>query len=49
MSNSIILFVAILYAYTGVELSVKGQYGLGLTFLAYSISNIGLFLAAKGI
>lgn len=49
MSSILILIVAVLYLVTAVDLGLKGQYGMSLAFLAYSISNIGLFLATRGV
>jgi hypothetical protein len=49
MSTIIIMVVAVLYLGTGIDFLIKQQIGLGLTFIFYSLSNVGLFLTAKGI
>ncbi len=49
MSQVLILIVAVIYLFTGADFIRTGQMGLGLTFLAYSVSNIGLYIAARGI
>jgi hypothetical protein len=49
MSQTIIILVAGLYLLTGIDLVVRGQIGLGVAFLAYSVSNVGLFMAARGM
>ncbi len=45
MSGILILVVAFLYLMTSIDLLVKGQTALAVTFAAYSISNIGLYCA----
>jgi hypothetical protein len=49
MNNSLILLVSIIYLYVGTQLCIEKQYGLGLSFICYSLANIGLFLASRGI
>ncbi len=49
MSTVIIMIVAVLYLGTGIDFLFKQQIGLGLTFIFYAASNVGLFLTAKGI
>lgn len=47
MANWAISICALLYLLTAGELFRKGQYGLSLTFFAYSIGNLGLLWAAR--
>lgn len=47
MSGPIILVVGGVYLYVGVEKLYRGETGLGIAFLGYAFSNVGLFLAAK--
>jgi hypothetical protein len=49
MSSTLILFVGVIYVAIGVDLCIKTQYGLGISFLAYALANVGLYLAARGI
>jgi hypothetical protein len=48
MSNILILVVAGIYLLTSLDLFWRGQGGMSLTFFAYSVSNIGLWLATRG-
>ncbi len=48
MANWLIIFVAIVYLYVSGDLVYHGKYGMGLAFLAYSIANVGFYLANKG-
>lgn len=47
MSGPIILVVAGMYLYVGVDKLYRGDTGLGIAFLGYAFSNVGLFFAAK--
>jgi len=49
MSSFLILLVAGIYFITAGDLLFRGQYGLALTFGAYAVSNIGLYIVARGI
>jgi len=49
MNNFIISFVAILYFIVGCRYMLNQQLGFGIAWLAYSVANIGLLLAAKGV
>jgi len=47
MSNTTILLVGVVYLYVAVEKLYKGDTGLGIAFLGYAFSNVGLYMAAK--
>ena len=49
MAGWLMFVVAIIYVFTAIDLSLKGHYGMALAFLCYAISNIGMYLANKGI
>lgn len=47
MSAWLIAFIGIVYLVIAVDLYLKGQIGLSIAFLGYSIGNIGLYMEAK--
>lgn len=47
MSGPLIIGVGVVYLIIAVDLYFKGQGGLALAFAGYSVSNIGLWLAAR--
>lgn len=47
MSGPLIMGVGVVYLIIAVDLYLKGQGGLALAFAGYSVSNIGLWLAAR--
>lgn len=47
MSSITILIIGAVYLYIGADKIYCGDTGLGLAFLGYAFSNVGLFLAAK--
>lgn len=47
MAGWLILGVGAVYLVIAVDLYLKGQGGLALAFAGYSVSNIGLWLAAR--
>lgn len=46
MSKWLIAVIGVVYLYIGIELLIKGNKGLGIAFLGYSLGNVGLFLEA---
>ncbi len=44
MSGWLILLVGAIYLYVGIDLFWKGNTGMGIAFLGYAFSNVGLFL-----
>jgi len=47
LSSWLIAGVGLIYLYIGIEQYLKGNSPLGITFVGYAFSNIGLYLAAK--
>jgi hypothetical protein len=47
MSPSLILFVGAIYLYIAGDLFYAGKIGLSITFLAYALGNVGLWIAAR--
>ena len=43
----LILAVGAVYLYIAIDLIIAGKTGLGLAFLGYSFSNVGLWIAAR--
>jgi hypothetical protein len=43
MAGSLILLVMVIYFITGVNLLFKGNFWLGLVFICYGFSNLGLY------
>lgn len=48
MSGSLLLLTAGAYAWVSVEMFWHGKSAMGCVFVAYAVSNVGLFFAAKG-
>lgn len=47
MSSTTILIVGVIYLYIGADKLYRGDTGLGIAFLGYAFSNVGLFMASK--
>jgi hypothetical protein len=47
MNAMLIAIVGVVYFVIALDSFRKGQIGLGISFIGYSIGNIGLFLMAK--
>lgn len=47
MGPTLIIGVGVIYLVIAVDLYLKGQGGLALAFAGYSVSNVGLWLAAR--
>lgn len=47
MSAWLIATIGVVYLVVAVDLLIKGQVGLGIAFVGYSLGNVGLYLAAK--
>jgi hypothetical protein len=43
----LIAAIAVVYLAVGIDLMIAGKMGLGIAFLGYSFSNVGLYLAAR--
>lgn len=47
MSAWLIAFIGIVYFVVAIDLFVKGNIGLSIAFLGYSLGNVGLYIVAK--
>jgi len=47
MSAWLIAMNGVVYLVVAVALLLKGNTGLGIAFIGYSLGNVGLYLAAK--
>jgi hypothetical protein len=47
MSSWLIAIIGVVYLFVAVDLYIKGQLGLSIAFLGYSLGNVGLFMEAK--
>ena len=48
MSAWLIAMIGVVYLVVAVDLLLKGNTGLGIAFIGYSLGNVGLYLAARG-
>lgn len=49
MSAWLIATIGVVYLVVAVDLIIKGNVGLGIAFVGYSIGNVGLYIAAKAV
>jgi len=47
MSSWLIALIGFVYLLVAADLFIKGQIGLAIAFLGYSLGNVGLYLEAK--
>jgi hypothetical protein len=47
MSGWLIAVIGVVYLVVAVDLYIKGQIGLSIAFLGYSLGNVGLFMEAR--
>jgi hypothetical protein len=47
MSSWLIALIGFVYLVVAADLFIKGQIGLAIAFLGYSLGNVGLYLEAK--
>lgn len=47
MSGWLIIVTGLIYLYVSLEQIYKGNAGMGIAYLGYSFSNIGLYLLAS--
>jgi hypothetical protein len=47
MSSWLIAAIGVVYLVVAADLALKGQMGLAISFIGYSIGNVGLCIAAK--
>ena len=48
MSAWLIAIIGVVYLLVAVDLLLKGNMGMGIAFVGYSLGNVGLYLAARG-
>ena len=48
MSNTLIAVVTIIYFLVALSFYLEGKVGMAITFVGYTIANVGLILANKG-
>ena len=49
MSAWLIATIGVVYLVVAADLIIKGNMGLGIAFVGYSIGNVGLYIAAKAV
>ena len=49
MSTWLIAVIGVVYLVIAIDLIIKGNVGLGVTFIGYSLGNVGLCIAARGV
>ena len=47
MSGWLIAVIGVVYLVVAIDLYIKGQVGLSIAFLGYSLGNVGLFMEAR--
>jgi hypothetical protein len=47
MSAWLIAVIGVVYFIIACDLFMKGSVGLGISFLGYSLGNVGLYMVAK--
>lgn len=47
MAAWLIAGIGIVYLIVAVDLFVRGDWGLGIAFLGYSLGNVGLYMEAR--
>jgi hypothetical protein len=47
MSGTLIIITGVIYLYVSVEQFALGNSGMGITYLGYSVGNVGLWMLAK--
>lgn len=48
MAPTLIAIFGAGYLLIAIDLLVRGQTGMGIAFLGYSLGNVGLYIATKG-
>jgi hypothetical protein len=44
MNAELIGMIGLVYLYVGVDFILKGQVGMGISFLGYALGNVGLVI-----
>lgn len=47
MASWLIAIIGIVYLVVAIDLMMKGNLGMGVAFIGYSLGNVGLYLATK--
>lgn len=47
MSGTLIAITGVIYAFVAGDQMVRGNTGMGIAYLGYAFSNIGLWMLAK--
>lgn len=47
MSSWLIAIIGVVYLVVALDLILKGNTGLGIAFIGYSLGNVGLCIAAR--
>lgn len=47
MSSWLIAGIGLIYLYIAVEQALKGNVGMGITYLGYALGNVGLCMLAR--
>lgn len=47
MSPWLIAFCGCIYLYISIEQTIKGNYGMGVTYFGYALGNVGLYMLAS--
>jgi hypothetical protein len=47
MSGWLIATIGFVYLYIGIDLIIRGQVGMGIAYLGYSLGNVGLYMEAR--
>lgn len=48
MSAWLIAIIGVVYLVVALDLLLKGNMGMGIAFVGYSLGNVGLYLVARG-
>jgi hypothetical protein len=46
MSRPLIALIGLIYAYVAVDMGVKGNLGMAILYVSYSLGNVGLWMMA---
>jgi hypothetical protein len=44
MNAELIAIIGVVYLYVGITFIMKGQVGMGISFLGYALGNVGLVI-----
>lgn len=49
MSAWLIAVIGVVYLVIAIDLIIKGNMGLGIAFVGYSLGNVGLYISARNV